>query len=196
MPWPNDKIYLFQKIYLTMYYTSSANFFERYLECFFMTIQFWSWQKGLNQRKLNISRMEYDISMKQFCFELHLKDYTLREKCPNTEFFLVCIFPHLDWIQRDTKYLSVFSPNAGKCGPEKTSYLDNFHAVTFSEVFSGQPLLILLHQKVQAFEIVPNLFTKRAAWKTSSTSESYSGPCQTYLIKFFWKQLMALAIYF
>ena len=111
-------------------------YFERYFECFFMTIQFWSWQKGLNQRKLSIWRMEYDISMKQFCFELHLKDYTLREKCPNTEFFLVCIFPHSDWIQRDTKYLSVFSPNLGKCGAEKTSYLDNFHSVTFSEVIN------------------------------------------------------------
>ena len=26
-------------------------------------------------------------------------------------------------------YLSVFSPSAGKYGPEKTSYLDKFHAV-------------------------------------------------------------------
>ena len=25
------------------------------------------------------------------------------------------IFPHLDWTWRDTPYLSVFSPNAGKC---------------------------------------------------------------------------------
>ena len=31
---------------------------------------------------------------------------------------LVCIFSHLDWIQKDTEYLSVFNPNAGKCGPE------------------------------------------------------------------------------
>ena len=29
---------------------------------------------------------------------------------------LVRIFPHSDWIQRDTPYLSVLSPNAGKCG--------------------------------------------------------------------------------
>ena len=29
----------------------------------------------------------------------------LREKCPNTELFLVRIFPHSDWIRRDTKYL-------------------------------------------------------------------------------------------
>ena len=40
--------------------------------------------------------------------------------CPNTEFFLVRIFLHSDWIRRDSKYLSVFSPNAGKCGREKT----------------------------------------------------------------------------
>ena len=26
------------------------------------------------------------------------------------------IFPHSDWIRRDTEYLSIFSPNVGKCG--------------------------------------------------------------------------------
>ena len=53
----------------------------------------------------------------------------LREKCPNTDFFLVRIFPHSDLIWRDTPYLSVFSPNTGKCGPQKSPYLDTFHAV-------------------------------------------------------------------
>ena len=33
--------------------------------------------------------------------------------------FLVSIFPHSDWIRRDTEYLSVFSPNVRKYGPEK-----------------------------------------------------------------------------
>ena len=33
--------------------------------------------------------------------------------------FLVLIFPHPDWIRRDTPYLSVFNLNAGKYGPEK-----------------------------------------------------------------------------
>ena len=33
--------------------------------------------------------------------------------------FLVRIFPHLDWIRRDAVYLPVFSPNAGKYGPEE-----------------------------------------------------------------------------
>ena len=33
--------------------------------------------------------------------------------------FLVRIFLDSDWIRRDTEYVSVFSPNAGKWGPEK-----------------------------------------------------------------------------
>ena len=56
----------------------------------------------------------------------------LGEKHQNTELFLVRIFPHLDGIQRDTSYLSVFSPNTGKYGPGITSYLDTFHAVYVS----------------------------------------------------------------
>ena len=56
--------------------------------------------------------------------------HTRCEMCPNTEFFLVLIFPHLDWIRRDTSYLSVLRPNAGKYRPEKNPYLDTFHAVT------------------------------------------------------------------
>ena len=54
---------------------------------------------------------------------------SLLEKCPDTEFFLVRIFLHSDWIRRDTDYLSVSSPNEGNEGPEKTPYLDTFHAL-------------------------------------------------------------------
>ena len=39
-------------------------------------------------------------------------------KVPIFGVILVGIFPHLDWIRRNTSYLSVFSPNAGKCEPE------------------------------------------------------------------------------
>ena len=53
----------------------------------------------------------------------------LRKKCQNTEFFLVRILPHSDWIPRDTEYLSAFSLNMEKYGPEVTLYLDNFHTV-------------------------------------------------------------------
>ena len=38
-------------------------------------------------------------------------------KMPVYEVFLVCIFPHLDWIWKFTKYISVFSLNVGKQGP-------------------------------------------------------------------------------
>ena len=43
-----------------------------------------------------------------------IKIVTLREKCPNTEFFLDRIFPHLD---------------TGKYRPEKTPYFDTFYTL-------------------------------------------------------------------
>ena len=57
----------------------------------------------------------------------------LRKKWQITEFFLVGIFSYSGWIQRDTEYLSVFSPNTGKYGPEKNPYLDNFHALLLDQ---------------------------------------------------------------
>ena len=36
------------------------------------------------------------------------KNYSLRENCPNSQFFVVLIFLHLDWIRRDTPYLNTF----------------------------------------------------------------------------------------
>ena len=51
---------------------------------------------------------------------------TLREKCPNTEFFLARIFLYSDWIRRFTE---MFSPSTGKCGPEKAPYVDTFHVM-------------------------------------------------------------------
>ena len=54
---------------------------------------------------------------------------------------LVCVFLHLDWTRRDTAYLSEFSLNVGKYGPEKlriwtiftqfeTSLLNDLHRKT------------------------------------------------------------------
>ena len=63
-------------------------------------------------------------------------EVTQRKKCPNTEFFLVHIFMYLDWIWIFTPSISVFSPNIWKYGPEKTPYLNTFHAV-FSLVSSN-----------------------------------------------------------
>ena len=50
----------------------------------------------------------------------------LPENCPNTELFLVRNFPHSDWIRRDTEYLSVFSPNAGKIWTRRSSVFGHF----------------------------------------------------------------------
>ena len=75
--------------------------------------------------------------MKVIFFKKNIADTTLREKCPNTESFLVRIFPHPDWIRRDTEYLSVSSPNAGKCWSEKTPYFYTFHAVQALKIKSS-----------------------------------------------------------
>ena len=40
------------------------------------------------------------------------------EKVSVFGFILVRNFPYLNWIPRDTPYLSAFSPNAGKYTPE------------------------------------------------------------------------------
>ena len=50
---------------------------------------------------------------------IHWDYYSLREKCSNTEFFVVRIFPYSDWIRRFTMSISVFRPKTGKYGPEK-----------------------------------------------------------------------------
>ena len=55
------------------------------------------------------------------------KTQALREKYPNAEFFLVRIFPHSDWIRRDT-------PNSEY--PEKTPYLDTFTGECFKDIIN------------------------------------------------------------
>ena len=50
---------------------------------------------------------------------------SLHEKCPNTEFFLVRIFPHSDWKRRYGVSL-VFNPNGGKYGPQKNTEFGYF----------------------------------------------------------------------
>ena len=53
--------------------------------------------------------------------------------------------------------VSVFSPNAGKYGPEKTPYLDTFHAVSINKnqlknlkgkMIFPQILVVMTHQTV------------------------------------------------
>ena len=60
--------------------------------------------------------------------------------------FLVCIFPHSDWICRYTKYLSLFSPNTEKYGPEKNSI---FRPFSRSITFNGN--VILCHRVISKY---------------------------------------------
>ena len=55
-----------------------------------------------------------------------IKDPVTAWKVSKYGVFLVRIIPHSDWIRRDTEYVSVFSPNAGKYRPEKNSVFGNF----------------------------------------------------------------------
>ena len=52
-------------------------------------------------------------------------ELTLRKNCPDTELFLVRIFPHSDWIRKDNEY---------GYGPEITPYSDTFHAVCRTKI--------------------------------------------------------------
>ena len=61
---------------------------------------------------------------------------SMLENCPNTEFFLACIFHY--------PYFSVLSPNAGKNGPEKTPYLDTFHAVNVNPLNFSHIMISIL----------------------------------------------------
>ena len=47
-----------------------------------------------------------------------IRSSTLRKKVSLFGVILARIFPHSDSIRRDTKYISIFSSNAGKYGPE------------------------------------------------------------------------------
>ena len=59
---------------------------------------------------LNVSKVPKDTP--QQCYVHYVKSAWLGV-------FLVPTFPHSNWIQKDKEYLPVFSPNAGKYGPEK-----------------------------------------------------------------------------
>ena len=118
---------------------------------------------------------------------------TVREKCPNTEFFLVRILPQSDWIGGDTPYLSVFNPNAGKYWPEKTPYLNTFHTVRLQIVFFSVYFYTVHNSKTCPCWTVPDL-AKCFAWTCKkdfvfkisdriifTIQEDYARFCQAYL---------------
>ena len=92
---------------------------EHLNENFIVTVQISSWPCALlTFSALIILPVSFAVISKEERISFEVSNNgdnvpSLREKCPNTEFFLVRIFPHSDWIWRDTPY----------------SYLDTFHAV-------------------------------------------------------------------
>ena len=87
---------------------------------------------------------------------IHFQSQTLCEKCPNTELFLVHAFFQVEWILRIrfvfTSYLSVFTLNAGKYGPEITPYLGTFHAV--KRIKSSYLLLRTLQPALHVWQLI------------------------------------------
>ena len=76
------------------------------------------------------------------------------------EVFSGPIFPHSDRIRRDTEHLSVFSPNTGKYGPEKTPYLDTFMQCggSLSDAVSYVPVGIYCSKPARKQQNMRNLF--------------------------------------
>ena len=54
--------------------------------------------------------------------------------------FLIRIFPHLDRMRRNLSYLTVFSPNAGKYGPEKLWIRTFFTQCRRLHLFLSEPV--------------------------------------------------------
>ena len=83
-----------------------------------------------------------------FAFSFHIMYiYITAWKVPLFGDFLVRIFQHLDWILRDTPYLSLFTPNEEKYGPKKFEYEHFSRSVSRTEScsfsFIYQPCLLI-----------------------------------------------------
>ena len=65
-------------------------------------------------------------------------------------------------ILRISPYISVFSPNAAKYGPEKTPYLDTFHTVLALTHF--MPLIFFLTTKIFTFLRIIFCKERRSRW--------------------------------
>ena len=85
--------------------------------CFFLHFGIIAWSNLIINYVLNFVA-ESKIALWLFRFSLK-KIICTAGKVSISGDFLVRIFPHLDWIRKDTPYLSVFSPDAGKYGSEK-----------------------------------------------------------------------------
>ena len=99
---------------------------------------------------------------------------SLHEKCPNTELFLVCIFPNSD----------VFSPNARKYRPEKTPYLDTFHAVIGKKSMFKEVNVLWMHCFGNRKEYF--LFERMLPFTAKGNIFSAHNRCSLLLVQYFW----------
>ena len=99
---------------------------------------------------LKIFQGRADFIIKLFLVVLYMSSINCVKRVPirsysSTHLSRIC--PHSDWIWRDTPYLSVFSPNAGKCG--KNADQNNFEYGHF--LCSIMPLQSLILQSFISF---------------------------------------------
>ena len=99
----------------------------------------------------------------------------------NTKFFLVRFFPPSDWIRRDTEYLSVFSQNAGKYGPEQlrirtlfTQYRETFFVVFIEDDYNRW----LWNYKITRFIIFCKWRVGELMWSFERLQEGGGGGCE------------------
>ena len=71
--------------------------------------------------------------------------HSQREKCPYSEFFW-SVFSRIRTDYGEIQYLSVFTPNAGKYGPEKPRIRLHFSR---SEYIQDSNLIIVIRQAIQ-----------------------------------------------
>ena len=107
-------------------------------------LQYGSYDYSVSPNKMTITRVDNDDVIKPF-YSLSKTDiekvkrmydcrgntrsaipittYTLREKCPNLEFFLIRNFYYSNQIRRFAVQIFVFCSNVEKSGPEKVRFL-------------------------------------------------------------------------
>ena len=79
-----------------------------------------NWCLYLFQEKIISFDRKNEYQVDSFSEKHELKVWALREKCPNTEFLLDCIFLHLDWIR------VYIQSKCGKMRTRKNSVFEHF----------------------------------------------------------------------
>ena len=93
----------------------------------------------VSAQKMKFSIKDFIIKCDQIRIKLQIQSHLLKKSLMEKFIFLCSVWHirlkpvttniHCVKFSRNTSYLSVFSPNVGKYRPEKTPYLDTFHAV-------------------------------------------------------------------